>query len=53
MYCSIDLLGEDIRNKQQAHCRLILVARQVQVLFHTIEAGVADVDSVQETLETQ
>jgi hypothetical protein len=53
MCCSVDLLGEDICDEQQAHCRLILVARQVQVFFHTVETGIADVDSVQEALETQ
>ena len=53
MCFGIGLLGKDIRDEQQAHCRLILVARQIQVFFHTVETGIANVDSVQEALDTR
>jgi hypothetical protein len=47
-----NVLGENICDKEQAHCRLISVARQMQVFFHSIKTCIADIDSVQEALET-
>jgi hypothetical protein len=46
-----NLLGENVCDKEQAHYRLISVARQMQVFFHSIKTCIADIDSVQEALE--
>ena len=48
-----NLLGENVRDEKQAHRRLVPVPRQVQVLLHAVETRIADVDSVEETLERE